>query len=152
MKSILLAALLFLPASAQAQEPVSKWADGVSWGTALANPIHAAVEALKSDHKACELGRLALSEAIVNATVITLKHFVVSPRPCMDFGCQPDGFPSGHSANSVVGAGGWSYGIVFSASTATLRMEAHRHTPWQVAAGLAIGAGGELAGRLVKCP
>ena len=149
-KFLVAAALLLLSGTAQAQEPVSHWPDAVSWGTALTNPTLAAVDALRSEQKGCRLGRLALSEGIVNGVGLTLKHFIVSPRPCI--GCAPDGFPSGHSANSMVGSFGWRYGIVFGASTASLRLEANRHTPKQVAAGLLLGAAGEFAGRLIKCP
>jgi len=150
LRGVVLLIMLLIPATLYAQEPVNKWADGVSWGTALVNPSMAMIDALRSDQKGCRLGRLALSEAVVNGVGLTLKHFIVSPRPCI--GCAPDGMPSGHSANSMVGSSGWRYGIVFGASTASLRMEARRHTPTQVAAGLLLGAAGELAGRLVKCP
>lgn len=129
---------------------MNRWADGVSWGTAFVNPTVAVVKAWQSDDKKCRLGRLALSEGILNGVSLTLKHFIVSPRPCL--GCAPDGMPSGHSGNSVIGSSSWNFGIVFAASTGALRMEANRHTPKQVAAGLLVGAGAELAGRLIRCP
>ncbi len=114
------------------------------------NPTVATVEALRSDQKKCLLVRIALSEAILNGTALTMKHFILSPRPCL--GCQPDGMPSGHSGNSMIGATGWRYGIVFGAATGSLRMQANRHTPTQVAAGLLLGAGAEFAGKLIHCP
>jgi membrane-associated phospholipid phosphatase len=129
---------------------VTKWADWASYGTAFVNPTVATIEALRSEQKTCRLGRIALSEGIANGLGLTMKHFILSPRPCL--GCAPDGFPSGHSANSMIGSGGWRYGIVFGAATGSLRMEANRHTPTQVAAGLLLGAGAEFAGRLIHCP
>ena len=141
--------LSLIAAPAFAQEPVNRWADGVSWGTAMVNPTLAVVDAIRAPNTKCKLGRLALSEAIGNGVTLTLKHFVVSPRPCL--GCAADGFPSGHSMQSTIGASGWRFGATFAATTGGLRMQAHRHTGWQVAAGLAIGAGAEFAGRLIKC-
>ena len=150
MRLSLVAAILLISTTVYAQEPVTKWADAVSWGTAFVNPTVATVEALRSDQKGCRLGKIALSEGIANGLALTMKHFILSPRPCL--GCLPDGMPSGHSANSMIGASGWRYGIVLGATTGSLRMQANRHTPTQVAAGLLLGAGAEFAGRLIHCP
>jgi membrane-associated phospholipid phosphatase len=153
MKKLLLLALLLLPqmASCQTLPPVQPWADAASWGTALINPSVAAIEAWRSPQRKCRLGQLAISEAIGNGVAITLKHFVVSPRPC--FGCPTDGMPSGHTMNGVIGfSSSWRVGVGFAWGTAVLRTEAHRHTPWQVAAGAALGIGAEAAGHLLRCP
>ncbi len=143
-------ALLLFPLTVHAQEPVTTWADVASYATAAVNPTIATVEAFRSTQKACRLGRIALSEGILNGVGLTMKHFILSPRPCI--GCAPDGMPSGHSGNSMIGASGWRYGIVFGATTGSLRMQANRHTHTQVAAGLLLGAGSEFAGRLIHCP
>lgn len=136
---------------AGAQEAVSPAPDAVSYATAFVNPTVAAIRAVRSDHRWCRFGQLGISELVGNATTLTLKHVVRSPRPCA--GCGADGFPSGHTMNSVIGvASGWQLGMTFPVSTAGLRMAAHRHTPWQVLAGAAIGGLAEYAGHFVlKC-
>jgi membrane-associated phospholipid phosphatase len=138
-------------ASAQVPVPVAPWADWASYGTALVNPVTAAVSALTSHDKVCRLGQLGISELVGNVATLTLKRLIVSPRPCL--GCAPDGMPSGHTMNSTIGfSSRWKVGVLFSVGTAELRADAHRHTPWQVAAGAAIGVGAEAAGHLLRCP
>jgi membrane-associated phospholipid phosphatase len=144
-------ALLFLPQMVSCQtlqvEPVPDWA---SYATAAVNPTVAAVQAFRSEHRWCRLGQLGLSELVVNGSTLTLKHFIRSARPCL--GCPPDGFPSGHTANSVIGiSSGWQVGMTFPVSTAGLRMAAHRHTPMQVLTGALLGAGSEYVGHLLRC-
>ena len=141
--------VVFLPQITLAQEPVAKIPDAVSWGTAFVNPAIAAVKAARSATPKCELLRLGLSEAVGNVATIAIKHFVVSPRPCL--GCAPDGSPSGHSMNATIGVSGWRYGLLFSVGTMQLRREANRHTLPQVLQGFAVGIGAEAAGRLLKC-
>jgi len=141
--------LLLLAAPVHAQEPVVRWADWASWGTAAANPTIAVVRAARSESPKCRLAQLALSEAVGNGATFAVKHLVASPRPCL--GCAPDGMPSGHTMNSTIGYTGWRYGMAFSFATGQLRQDAHRHTLPQVLAGLGIGIGAEFAGRLVKC-
>jgi len=135
-----------------AQEPVNTIPDKLSYATAAVNPTIAAIKALQSEHKGCQLGRLALSEGIGNVTTIVIKALVHSPRPCL--GCAADGMPSGHTMNSFIGASasGWAIGASFGIATGGLRMTAHRHTFAQVAAGAAIGIGSDVAGRLIHCP
>lgn len=148
MKTLLIVLLFAAPVSAQV--PVSPAPDWVSYGTAAVNPTIAAIEAWRSPSRACRFGQLAISEAVGNVAALTLKHFIVSPRPCI--GCQPDGMPSGHTMNSTIGfSSHWKVGVVFTVATAELRTDAHRHTPWQVAAGAALGIGAEAAGHLLKC-
>lgn len=150
IKRIVIAVLLLSPAPpALAQQPVEKLPDYASWGTALVNPSVAAVQALRSDRPGCRLAQLAISEAVGNAATIAIKHFVVSPRPCL--GCAADGSPSGHSMNATIGLSQWRYGLVLSFGTMQLRRDAHRHTLAQVLQGFAVGIGAEAAGRLVKC-
>ncbi len=134
-----------------AQEPVNKAADYASWGTALANPTIAAVKAARGPDPWCHLGQLGLSEVIGNSASMTLKHFIVSPRPCL--GCAPDGMPSGHTMNSAIGvSSNWRIGLFFTLGTASLRQEAHRHTPLQVLMGAALGGGAEWAGqKMLRC-
>lgn len=116
----------------------------------MVNPTIAAVNAWRSPDRACRFGQLALSEAIGNGVALILKKGLVSARPCL--GCQPDGMPSGHTMNGTIGfSSRWKYGVVFSVATAELRTDAHRHTPWQVAAGAVLGVGAEAAGHLLKC-
>jgi membrane-associated phospholipid phosphatase len=146
-----LALLLLMSEPAAAQPPVERWADWASFGTALVNPTIAAVDAWRSPRRGCRLGQLAISELVGNAASMTLKHFIVSPRPCL--GCASEGMPSGHTMNSTIGfSSRWKVGVVFTVATAELRTDAHRHTPWQVAAGAALGIGAEAAGHLLRCP
>lgn len=142
--------LLALPAAAQIPVPVSPLADWASYGTAAINPTMAAVEVWRSPQRGCRFAQLAISEAVGNGVALTLKHFIVSPRPCI--GCTPDGMPSGHTMNSIIGvSASWRVGMLFAVGTGGLRMAAHRHTLWQVAAGAALGVGAEATGRLLKC-
>jgi membrane-associated phospholipid phosphatase len=153
MKKLLLLALLLLPeiASCQTLPPVEPWADRLSWGTAFVNPTVAAIEAWRSPRRGCRLGQLAISEAVGNGIAIGLKHFVVSPRPCL--GCGHDGMPSGHTMNSVIGfSSSWRVGVGFAWSTAVLRTTAHEHTAGQVAWGAVLGIGAEAAGHVLRCP
>ena len=155
--AIALGILLVLATPLSAQVPVEPIADAASWATSLVNPTAAAIRAIRSPDPKCALSRLLVAEGIGNATVLTLKHFLVSPRPCL--GCDTHGWPSGHSMNSVIGAAsGWRVDIGFGVSlgaavgTAGLRVGAHRHTPAQVVAGLLLGAGVEaLSYGLVRC-
>lgn len=151
IRILFLLACLFTPllVPVHAQEPVKPWADVTSYGTAMVNPAVAAVEAWRSNDRACRFGRLALSEAIGNGVALTLKHFIVSPRPCL--GCAPDGFPSGHTANSAIGMFSSRWGFTATIATGVLRHEANRHTWKQIAAGAALGVGAEAAGHLIKC-
>lgn len=143
-------AVLLLAAPAAAQVPVAPIADWASYGTAIVNPTLAAVDAWRSPARTCRFGQLAISELVGNGVALTLKHFVVSPRPCL--GCVADGMPSGHTMNSTIGfSSRWKVGVIFSLATAELRTDAHRHTPWQVAAGAALGVGAEAAGHLLHC-
>lgn len=150
MKALLIVLLCASPASAQSQ--VRPWADWTSYGTAAINPTIAFVDAWQSSDQPCRLKRLALSEAVGNGLALTLKHFVVSPRPCL--GCAPDGFPSGHTMNSTIGmsAKNWQFGLGVAVLTGGLRMTANRHTPRQAAAGLFLGLGAEAVGHvLFRC-
>lgn len=160
MKALFLVLLLLVPATVAAQEPVVKWADWVSYGTAAVNPAMATYEAFKSETPKCRLGRLALAEGIGNGVALTIKHFVRSERPCL--GCAPDGMPSSHTMNSFIGidapgpASGWGVrmgiGIAMGGTTAGLRVVGNRHTPTQVLVGALLGIGAEAASRaLVPC-
>lgn len=146
MKLALLFLLLAAPCAAQEVRPL---ADVGSYGTALVNPLTAAVAAWRSPSRGCRLARLALSEAIGNGLTIGLKRVLVSPRPCL--GCAPDGMPSGHTMNSLIGASSSRWGFTASIATGALRHGANRHTWPQVLAGAAVGVGAEAAGRLVRC-
>jgi hypothetical protein len=130
-------------------EPIADWA---SYPTAFANAAIAAVEAWRSEHRGCKLGQLAISEAVGNLAVFTLKHFIVSPRP--GFGLPPDGQPSGHSMNSVLGYRAWNPGIGLSFTFATggLRHQANRHEWDQILWGWLLGFGADAAGLLLRCP
>lgn len=156
--ALLVLMFLLISSSAGAQQlPVRAWSDWSSYGTAVGNPGAAAVAAYRSEHPACNLGRLALSEGIGNGLTLAAKHSFASPRPCL--GCAPDGMPSGHTMNSAIGSWtawghGWkgkllSAGLV--ASTGFLRHDANRHTWRQIAAGALIGFGSEAAGQLIPC-
>lgn len=147
-----LVCFLLVSTAAVAQQPVVKWADVASYGTAAVNPTVAAVEAARGPDKWCHLGQLGISELLLNTTVLTMKHFIVSPRPCI--GCGVDGMPSGHFANSLIG-NSWnrSLGFTVSFATADLRYEAHRHTKTQLLVGGLLGAGADWAGpKLLHCP
>ncbi len=135
----------------RAQEPVARVPDVASYATAAVNPAVAVYKAIRSDQPWCHLAQFGVSELIGNGSTFGLKKAIVSARPCA--GCAPDGMPSGHSMNSVIGvSSNWRVGIYFSLGTAQLRQEAHRHTPWQTVAGLALGGASEWAGqRLVRC-
>jgi len=150
MKAMLIVVLLSVGLAAQepAVLPLPNWA---SYATAGAMPAIAIWTAARGPEPKCKLAQLAISEAIGNGVSMTLKHFVVSPRPCL--GCAADGFPSGHSMNSVIGlSSGWRVGLFLAVGTGELRHAAHKHTKTQVAAGLALGGLAEWAGqRLVRC-
>jgi hypothetical protein len=143
---------LLISSPTYAQEEVNKVPDYISWGTAAVNPTVALVKALRSEDKKCNLGKLAISEIIANTSVLTIQHFVISARPCI--GCDSHGFPSGHSANSVVGISknNWYIGITTAWGTGELRRAANRHTIPQILAGWTIGGLSELAGqKLLRC-
>lgn len=148
---------LLCSSTVYAQQPVRDAADRVSWGTAGANPGAAAVAAWRSEHPACNLGRLAISEGIGNGITLAAKRSYESPRPCL--GCAPDGFPSGHAMNAAIGSstawgGGWRGKLIATGLvivTGYLRHDANRHTWRQVAAGALIGFGAEAAGQLIPC-
>ncbi len=155
---VTIAALLLLAQMVSAQPPppdtrppVEPIADWASYATAFANPAIAAVDAWRSEHRWCKLGQLGISELTGNLSVFALKHFIVSPRPCL--GCAADGDPSGHSMNAMVGftAHNWGIGLSFGLATGGLRYEAHRHFRSQIAKGLLLGALAEGAGHLLKC-
>lgn len=150
MKALLIA-LLLIAAPVSAQQPVQPWADGVSYGTAMINPSIAAVQAWRSPHRGCKLGQLAISEGVGNVAALTLKHFVISARPCV--GCLSDGWPSGHSMNAAIGYSSWNPGIglSFGLLTGGLRHQANRHYWNQIGAGLALGVGAEAVGHLLRC-
>lgn len=143
--------LLLFAAPLHAQEPVNRWADWASYGTAAINPTIAAVDAWRSPSRGCHFARLALEEGIGNGLSLTLKHFIVSPRPCL--GCQPDGMPSGHTLNATIGfSTSWKWGTAAALTTAQLRTDAHRHTPWQVLAGAGLGVLAEGLGHaIIRC-
>jgi membrane-associated phospholipid phosphatase len=156
IRPVVVLALLFCAPIVHAQPPpdtrppTQAWANWASYGSAVVNPTVAAIEAWRSPQRKCRLGQLAISEAVGNGTSMLLKHFIVSPRPCL--GCASDGMPSGHTMNSTIGfSSSWRLGVGFVWGTAVLRKEAHRHTPWQVAAGAALGIGAEAAGHLLRC-
>lgn len=149
LRLLFLLACLFTPLLVHAQEPVKPWADVTSYGTAAVNPVTAAIKAWHSSDPACALGRLAISEAIGNGVALVMKHFIVSPRPCL--GCPPDGMPSSHVMNSSLGMFSSKWGFTATIATGFLRHEANRHTWQQIATGAAIGVGAELGGRLIPC-
>lgn len=144
----LIALLLASTAHAQEVRPVP---DYLSYATAAVNPSIAVWKAMHSEHKVCSLAQLGISEAVGNITTLTMKHFIKSPRPVAEL--APDGMPSGHSMNAVLGSmsSGWKVGVSFSVGTALLRKGANRHTTSQVLAGLGIGVGAELSGHLLHC-
>lgn len=151
MKALVGVLLLSGTLSAQTVE-VRSLPDAVSWATAAVNPGVAAYKAIRSPEPKCQLSRLLVAEALGNGPALLLKRFVSSPRPCA--GCAPDGMPSGHSMNSVIGidSTGWALGASFAVGTGALRVAAHRHTKTQVVAGLLLGGVAEWASyRIVKC-
>ncbi len=141
---------------ASAQEPVARVPDVASWITAGANAAGAIVEATRSDDAKCRLGQLAVSEAIGLGVAFTLQHVVISARPCL--GCAPNGMPSAHVTQSLLGSTAsakgltWGFSIGMAVGTAEGRDRAHRHTRTQQAAGFALGSLAEWGGhQLVKC-
>jgi membrane-associated phospholipid phosphatase len=146
-----IALALALAAPVAAQVPVDPAPDVLSYATAAVNPALSVIDALRSSDRGCRLARLALSEGIGNGLTLAIKHFVVSPRPCL--GCTPDGMPSGHTMNSVLGTGTdhWQLGVAFAIATGSLRQAAHRHTLPQVLVGAGIGVLSESLGHLLRC-
>lgn len=147
----LLPIFLLIPSLLYAQEPVEKVPDVLSYATAAVNPTVAAIRAFRSEDKWCEAAQLGLSELIGNVTVLTIKHFVVSPRPCI--GCDSHGMPSGHAMNGTLGvSSNWYVGIATSWGTGELRYRAKRHTIPQVLLGWTIGALSEWGGqKIIRC-
>lgn len=158
------AMVLMLSAPVQAQpRPVREWADWASYGTAMANPAGALQAALAGDHKACDLGRLAIREVVGNTATIGLKHWRYGEpdavRPCL--GCAPDGDPSGHTANGIIGSStawsglhGWVRWVVVAstaAATGLLRHDSFRHFWEQIGKGALVGVGAEASGYLLRC-
>ncbi len=143
-------------ASVTAQEPVARVPDVASWITAGANTAGAIVEATRSDDAKCRLGQLAVSEAIGLGVAFTLQHVVISARPCL--GCAPNGMPSAHVTQSLLGSTAsakgltWGFSIGMAIGTAEGRDRAHRHTRAQQAAGFALGSLAEWGGhRIIRC-
>lgn len=153
MKALLLVLLLSVPLAAQ--QPVREVPDVASWATAAVNPAIGVWRAVHAPDPMCRLSQLGLAELIGNGTVLLIKHFVTSQRPCA--GCRADGMPSGHSMNSVIGLGssrGWRIGVSIGLAVGTggLRSAANRHTAPQVAVGLGIGVGADaLSHLIVRC-
>lgn len=143
--------LVLVAGPAHAQQPVNHWADWASYETAAVSPAIAAVKAWKSPDRSCKLKQLALSEGIGNGLALAMKHFIVSPRPCV--GCSPDGMPSGHAMNAMIGVrASWKWGGAAALATEELRRDANRHTRTQGAVGLGLGALAEFAGHtFVHC-
>ncbi len=140
----------------QAQAPVSRVPDVVSWATAGANATVAITEAIRSDETKCRLGQLAVSEAIGMGAAFTLQHFIISARPCL--GCAPNGMPSAHVTQSLLGSTAsargltWGFSLGMALGTAEGRDRAHRHTRAQQVAGFALGSVAEWAGhQVVRC-
>ncbi len=139
-----------------AQEPVARVPDVASWVTAGANATGAVVDAIRSDDATCRLGQLAISEAIGMGAAFTLQHFIISARPCL--GCAPNGMPSAHVTQSLIGSTAsargltWGFSLGMALGTAEGRDRAHRHTRAQQVAGFALGSLAEWTGqRLVRC-
>lgn len=159
MTKWLVIAFLLFAVPVHAQQPVNRWADWASYGTAAVNPTWSAVDAARSKRPWCNLGRLALTEGLITTTELTMKHFIFSPRPCA--GCDLHGMPSGHSARGMegllsrgpTGARHWQLGLSFAWATQELRGEdfANRHTGKQRIAGVFLGASAELIGQLIRC-
>jgi hypothetical protein len=147
MRKLLFLLLLLLSAKVEAQDkPVVDWADKTSYATAATSPSASLIEAVRGESKKCDLLKLGLKEVLANGVGITIKHFVVSPRPCL--GCPPDGMPSGHTWNSFIG-NDWRFALSFGITTGVLRHTANRHTWKQVAAGALLGVGSDVAGELI---
>jgi membrane-associated phospholipid phosphatase len=147
VKFLLVLLLVCLPSAVFAQQPVTRWADWTSYGTAAVNPTLAAWDAR---HSRCKLARFGLSEGIGNGLTLALKHRVISARPCL--GCAPDGFPSGHTMNSLIGfSRNWKVGLAFGLATAELRVTANRHTWQQVLAGAGVAVAAEASGYMIRC-
>jgi membrane-associated phospholipid phosphatase len=155
-----LALALAVPAAAQA--PVSPAPDVLSYATAAINPALGVIDAVRSEHRGCRLAKLALSEAVGNGLTLAIKHFAVSPRPCV--GCAADGMPSGHTMNSAIGVGApyvhsnrdgvfgyFPIGLSFTVATGALRVAAHRHTWRQVVTGAGLGLAADWSGSLLRC-
>ncbi len=140
--------LLSSPCYAQDKPPVIDWADKASWVTASVPSVVSVVEALRSENKKCNLLKLGLKELVSNGSVLTIKHFYSSPRPCL--GCGIDGFPSGHTANGFTG-NNWQVNLYFGTTTGILRHKANKHTWVQVAGGIVIGVSSDLVGNLIHC-
>jgi len=157
---LVLAALVGLAGPVRAQTAVEPVPDAISWATALANPTIAAVQAFRADDRLCRFGQLGISGGITTTVGLLAQHYIRSPRPCVGSpGCSGNGGPSMHAAISELGISrgfhsGW--GVTLSVSlavgTAGERVDAERHTPKQVAAGLLLGGLAEWAGRaLLRC-
>jgi len=154
----LLLLALATPARAQPQ-PVNKWADWTSYGTAGVNVTIGVVDAWNSERRGCHLAQLLVSEGVGNGTALTVKHHVRSPRPCL--GCPPDGMPSAHTMNGIIGinqahrASSWKgrllVGVTAATLTGFLRWQANRHTWEQIGWGALLGVGAELSGQIIRC-
>jgi membrane-associated phospholipid phosphatase len=142
---------------------VVKWADWASYGTAIANPADVAIRAIR-DRDWCALGRLGIQEAVGNGATLGLKRAAyglpAAVRPCA--GCPPDGWPSGHTMNSGIGADaarwgfadrwkGWAVSAGLVALTGLLRHEAHRHYWSQIGWGALVAGGADASGYLLRC-
>lgn len=162
IRVLLFVLLCAAPVSAQPR-PVREWADWTSYGTALANPTGALQAALAGEHRTCDLARLALRETVGNSATLGLKHWRYGQpdavRPCL--GCDPDGDPSGHTMNSVIGSSsawsglhGWTRWLVVAstaAATGLLRHESFRHFWDQIGKGALVGVAAEASGYLLRC-
>ena len=160
MRRLLAAVLLAaLATPAAAQQPVNKWADWASYGTAAVNPTIGAIDAWQSERRGCHLAQLLVAEGVGNGIGLAGQHFIYSPRPCL--GCPPHGLPSLHVTNSIIGinqahpASSWKGRVLLGATTAALtgflRWQANRHTWEQIGWGALLGTGAELSGQLIRC-
>lgn len=160
MRTVIVLLLLALARPATAQPlPVNKWADWSSYGTAGVNVTIGVVDAWQSERRGCHLAQLALSEVVGNGTALGVKHYVRSPRPCI--GCPPDGMPSAHTMNGIIGinqphpAASWKgrvlVGVTAAVLTGFLRWQANRHTWEQIGWGAVLGVGAELSGQIIRC-
>lgn len=151
----MLLAICLTPGVGYAQQEtieVRSLPDAISWATAAVNPSVAVYKAIRSPEPICQLSRLLVAEGIGNGLTFFGKRFITSPRPAA--GLMPDGMPSGHSMNSVIGidSTGWALGGSFAIGTGALRVVAQRHTKTQVVMGLLLGGVAEWASyRIVKC-
>lgn len=156
--SVWMLLIVCVPASAQPQ-PVNKWADWSSYGTAGVNVTIGVIDAWQSERRGCHLAQLLLSEGVGNGTALTVKHYVRSPRPCIS--CPPDGMPSAHTMNGIIGinqthkASSWKgrliVGVTAATLTGVLRWQANRHTWEQIGWGALLGVGAELSGQIIRC-